>query len=97
MMMMMMHLVFYSSFNIIQVVLGRRRADFERLYAIKRRNDMNQLQLFIKLKDWMSNSVDPDEAAPYEPPHLDLGCLRKAYYYRLKQWKVCATPYPSFV
>ena len=24
----------------------------------------------------MANSVDPDEVAHYEPPHLDLRCLR---------------------
>ena len=35
----------------------------------------------------MSNSVDPDETAHYEPSHLDLRCLQKAYYYRLWQWK----------
>ena len=26
----------------------------------------------------MSNSVDPDETAHYEPTHLDLCCLQKA-------------------
>ena len=31
--------------------------------------------LYVKLKDWMSNSVDPDEMAHYEPSHLDLRCL----------------------
>ena len=25
----------------------------------------------------MSNSVDPDETADYEPSHLDLSCLQK--------------------
>ena len=25
----------------------------------------------------MSNSIDPDEAAHYEPSHLDLCCLQK--------------------
>ena len=33
--------------------------------------------LYVKLKDWMSNSVDPDETAHYEPSHLDLRCLQK--------------------
>ena len=33
--------------------------------------------LYIKLKDWMSNSIDPDETAHYEPSHLDLCCLQK--------------------
>ena len=31
----------------------------------------------VKLKDWMSNSVDPDETAHYEPSHLDLRCLQQ--------------------
>ena len=34
-------------------------------------------RLYVKLKDWMSNSVDPDE-----PSHLDLGCLQKPYTLR---------------
>ena len=34
-------------------------------------------RLYIKLKDWTSNSVDPDETAHYEPSHLDLCCLQK--------------------
>ena len=29
-------------------------------------------RLYVKLKDWMSNSVDPDETAHY----LDLCCLQ---------------------
>ena len=33
--------------------------------------------LYVKLKDCMSNSVDPDETAHYEPSHLDLRCLLK--------------------
>ena len=32
--------------------------------------------LYIKLKEWMSNSADPDETA-HEPSHLDLCCLQK--------------------
>ena len=31
-------------------------------------------KLYVKLKDWMSNRVDPDETAH---DHLDLGCLQK--------------------
>ena len=31
----------------------------------------------VKLRDWMSNSVDPDETAHYEPSHLDLRWLQK--------------------
>ena len=31
--------------------------------------------LYVKLKDSMSNSMDPDEMAHYEPSHLDLRCL----------------------
>ena len=33
--------------------------------------------LYAKLKYRMSNSVDPDEMAHYEPSHLDLCCLQK--------------------
>ena len=33
--------------------------------------------LYISLKDLMSNSVDPDEPAYYKPSHLDLCCLQK--------------------
>ena len=35
----------------------------------------------------MSNSVDPDEMAHYEPSHQDLCYLQKTYYYRQWQWK----------
>ena len=33
--------------------------------------------LYVKLKNEMSNSVDPNETAHYEPSHLDLRCLQK--------------------
>ena len=33
--------------------------------------------LYVKLKNWMTNNVDPDETAHYEPSHLDLCCLQK--------------------
>ena len=33
--------------------------------------------LYVKFKDWMSNSVDPDETAHYAPSHLVLCCLQK--------------------
>ena len=33
--------------------------------------------LYVNLKDRMSNSVDPDETAHYEPSHLDLCYLQK--------------------
>ena len=33
--------------------------------------------LYVKLKDWLSNSVDPDETAHHEPSHLDICCLIK--------------------
>ena len=33
--------------------------------------------LYVKLKAWESNSIDPDETAHYEPAHLDLCCLQK--------------------
>ena len=32
--------------------------------------------LYVKLNR-MSNSVDPDETAHYEPSHLDLRCFQK--------------------
>ena len=35
-----------------------------------------EISLYVKLKDWMSNSVDPDETAHFEPSHLDLRCLQ---------------------
>ena len=31
---------------------------------------------FCELKDQKANSVDSDEVAHYEPPHLDLHCLQ---------------------
>ena len=40
-------------------------------YGLERR-------LYVKLEDWMSNSVDPDETAHYKPSHLDLSCLQKS-------------------
>ena len=38
---------------------------------------LGKKSLYVKLKDWMSNSVDPDETAHDEPSHLDLCCLQK--------------------
>ena len=29
----------------------------------------------LDVKDYKVNSVDPEEVAQYEPPHLDLHCL----------------------
>ena len=40
-------------------------------------NLLFERSLYVKLKDWTSNSVDPDETAHYEPSHLDLCCLQK--------------------
>ena len=34
-------------------------------------------RLYVKLKDWMSNSVDPNETAHNEPSNLDLRFLQK--------------------
>ena len=41
---------------------------------------------YVKLKNWMSNSVDPDETAHWA---VSIGSVlfAKAYYYRLWQWK----------
>ena len=36
-----------------------------------------EISLYVKLKDWMSNSIDPDETAHYEPSRLHLRCLQK--------------------
>ena len=36
-----------------------------------------EISLYEKLKDSMSNSIDPDEMAHNEPSHLDLHCLQK--------------------
>ena len=33
--------------------------------------------LYVNLKDRMSNSEDPDEMAHFEPSYLDLRCLQK--------------------
>ena len=41
----------------------------------------------------MANSVDPDEAAHYEPPHLDLYCLQVQLFSVL----VCKSTIFSFV
>ena len=38
----------------------------------------------VKNKNWMANSVDPDEMAHYEPSHQDLHCLQKM---GLQGWK----------
>ena len=36
---------------------------------------------FREFKDWRANSVDPDEAAHYELPHLDLHCLQTQLFF----------------
>ena len=43
-------------------------------------------RLYVKLKDWMSNSVDPDETAHWAVSSGSM-LFAKAYYYRLWQWK----------
>ena len=43
----------------------------------KQKNYGLERSLYVKLKDRMSHSVDPDETAHYEPSHLDLCCLQK--------------------
>ena len=44
-------------------------------------------RLYVKLIDWMSNSVDPDEMAQLA---ISSGTMlfAKAYYYRLWQWEL---------
>ena len=44
---------------------------------VLKRNYCLEPSLYVKLKDWTSNSVDPYELAHYEPSHLDLCCLQK--------------------
>ena len=39
----------------------------------------------------MSNSVDPDETAQYEPSHLDLRCLQKPIIIAYGSKRVTAT------
>ena len=36
-----------------------------------------EVSLYLKFNNWMSNSVDPDETAHYEPSHLDLCSLQR--------------------
>ena len=43
-------------------------------------------RLYVKLKDWMSNSVDPNETAHWAVSSGST-LFAKAYYYRLWQWK----------
>ena len=45
--------------------------------VFKQTFDWKEVYNYVKLKDRMSNSVDPDEMAHYEPSHLDLRCLQK--------------------
>ena len=42
--------------------------------------------LYVKLKDWMSNSLDPDETAHWAVSSGSM-LFTKAYYYCLWQWK----------
>ena len=42
--------------------------------------------LYVNLKDWMSNSVDPDETAHWAVSSGSM-LFAKAYYYRPWQWK----------
>ena len=61
--------------NVVQLTLSvenfRRHLSSACLYYHLERS------LYVKLKDWMSNRVDPDETAHNEPSHLDLCCLQK--------------------
>ena len=34
-----------------------------------------------KINNWITNDVDPDEMAHYEPSHLDLHCLQRYLYW----------------
>ena len=39
-----------------------------------------EISFYVKLKDLMSKSVNPDEMAHYEPSHLDVRCLQKPIF-----------------
>ena len=50
----------------------------------------------------MSNSVDPDETAHYEPSHLDLRCLQKRFIIacgngRVKLFKILVSERGPFI
>ena len=49
-------------------------------------NHCLERRLYVKLNDWMSNSVDPDEMAHWA---ISSGSMlfAKAYFFRLWQWK----------
>ena len=49
-------------------------------------NHLLERRLYVKLKDWMSNSVDPDETAHWAVSSGSMLFVR-VYYYRLWQWK----------
>ena len=38
---------------------------------------IDRIGLYVKLKDWMSNSIDPDGKAHFKSSRLDLHCLQK--------------------
>ena len=43
-------------------------------FCFKQTINWKEVYIF-KLVDWMSNNIDLDEKAHYEPSHLDLHCL----------------------
>ena len=49
-------------------------------------NYRSERRLYVKLKNWMSNSVDPDETAHWAVSSGSM-LFAKAYYYCLWQWK----------
>ena len=49
-------------------------------------NHRLERRLYVKLKDWMSNSIDPDETAHWAVSYGSM-LFAKAYYYHLWQWK----------
>ena len=77
-----------SSPEIVSSPLNSFDAKFQRTFVVCFFQQTIALKevLYVKLKDWIPNSVDPDETAHYEPSHLDLCCLQ-TYYYCLWQWK----------
>ena len=48
---------------------------------------MLQIRISVKNQNRMSNSVEPDETAHYEPSHQDLHCLhRHLVWYTGMEW-----------
>ena len=67
----------YNSLLTLSVPNFRRHLSsvFFFFFVIFLANYCLESSLYVKLKDRMPNSVDPDETVHYEPSHLDLRSL----------------------